>query len=103
MHVARTVADGGTLQLGIGSLGDAVAHALILRQRRNADFRALAARLDPADRAPAGLRESAPFEAGLYGVNEVLVEGLLDLIEAGGLQPGAGRRLAPRAFFLRSP
>ncbi len=38
MHVARTVADGGTLQLGIGSLGDAVAHALILRHRRNADF-----------------------------------------------------------------
>src|SRR6516162_2799208 len=29
LHVARTVADGGTLQLGIGSLGDAVAHALI--------------------------------------------------------------------------
>ena len=45
LHVARTVADGGTLQLGIGSLGDAVAHALILRHRRNADFRALAARV----------------------------------------------------------
>jgi len=82
MHVARTVADGGTLQLGIGSLGDAVAHALILRHRRNADFRALAARLDPADRAPTGLRESAPFEAGLYGVSEMLVEGFLDLMRA---------------------
>src|SRR6266566_3684464 len=67
LHVARTVADGGTLQLGIGSLGDAVAQALILRHRRNADFRSLVARLDPADRAPAGLRESAPFELGLYG------------------------------------
>src|SRR5205807_3053758 len=75
LHVARTVADGGTLQLGIGSLGDAVAQALILRHRRNAEFRGLAARLDPAERAPAGLRESAPFEAGLYGVSEMFVEG----------------------------
>ena len=33
------VADGGTLQIGIGSLGDAVAQALILRHRSNADFR----------------------------------------------------------------
>src|SRR6516162_6573550 len=41
LHVARTVADGGTLQLGIGSLGDAVAQALILRHRRNAEFRSL--------------------------------------------------------------
>src|SRR5215831_793713 len=86
LHVARTVADGGTLQLGIGSLGDAVAHALMLRHQRNADFRALAARLDPADRAPAGLRESAPFEVGLYGVSEMFVEGFLDLMRAGVLK-----------------
>ena len=38
MHVARIVADGGTLQLGIGSLGDAVAQALILRHRRQRRF-----------------------------------------------------------------
>ena len=42
------VVDGGTLQLGIGSLGDAMAQALILRHRRNADFRDILARLDPA-------------------------------------------------------
>ena len=64
IHVARTVADGGTLQLGIGSLGDAVAHALILRHRANSDFRAIAARLDPADSAPTGMRESDPFDSG---------------------------------------
>ena len=33
INVARTIVDGGTLQLGIGSLGDAVTHALILRHR----------------------------------------------------------------------
>src|SRR5919197_2704277 len=56
LHVARTVADGGTLQLGIGSMADAVTHALILRQRHNAEFRNLLARLDPAELAPAHLR-----------------------------------------------
>src|SRR6266403_1778421 len=102
LHVARTVADGGTLQLGIGSLGDAVAHALILRHRRNADFRALAARLDPAERAPAGLRESAPFEAGLYGVSEMFVEGFLDLMHAGVLKREVDGALLQAAFFLGS-
>src|SRR5262249_30145896 len=45
LHVARTVADGGTLQLGIGSLGDAVAQALVLRHTRSSTFRDLVARL----------------------------------------------------------
>src|SRR5438876_4671264 len=102
LHVARTVADGGTLQLGIGSLGDAVAQALILRHRRNADFRSLVARLDPADRAPAGLRESAPFELGLYGVSEMFVEGFLDLMHAGVLKREVDGALLQAAFFLGS-
>src|SRR5262249_9738272 len=102
LHVARTVADGGTLQLGIGSLGDAVAQALILRHKRNAEFRALAARLDPADRAPAGLRESAPFEIGLYGVSEMFVEAFLDLMHAGVLKREVDGALLHAAFFLGS-
>ena len=39
INVARTIVDGGTLQLGIGSLGDAVVQALILRHRHNSDYR----------------------------------------------------------------
>src|SRR6476619_5446060 len=62
LNVARTIADGGTLQLGIGSLSDAVAQALILRHRSNHEFRRLVARLDPTDRAAPGFLESAPFE-----------------------------------------
>jgi acyl-CoA hydrolase len=102
LNVARTVADGGTLQLGIGSLGDAVTQALILRHRRNAEFRGLVARLDPADQAPAGLRESAPFESGLYGVSEMFVEGFLDLMRAGVLKREVDGTLLHAAFFLGS-
>ena len=102
LHVARTVADGGTLQLGIGSLGDAVAQALILRHRHNAAFRDILARLDPADTAPAALRESAPFEIGLHGVSEMLVEGFLDLMRAGILKREVDGTLLQAAFFLGS-
>jgi acyl-CoA hydrolase len=102
LHVARTVADGGTLQLGIGSLGDAVARALILRHERNADFRAIVARLDPADDAPADMRESAPFTVGLHGVSEMFVESFLDLKRAGILKREVDGTLLQASFFLGS-
>jgi acyl-CoA hydrolase len=102
LHAAGIVADGGTLQLGIGSLADAMAQALVLRQRHNAEFRDLLARLDPAGLTPAGLRESAPFEAGLHGVSEMFVEGFLDLIRAGILKRDVDGTLLQAAFFLGS-
>ena len=102
LHVARTVADGGTLQLGIGSLGDAVAQALILRHRHNAEFRDTVLRLDPAERVPAELRQSAPFEIGLHGVSEMFVESFLDLRRAGILTREVDGTLLQAAFFLGS-
>jgi len=102
LHAARTVRDNGTLQLGIGSLGDALTHALILRHRSNSDFCRLVATLDPMDRAPAGLRESAPFAAGLHGLSEMLVEGFLDLHDAGILSREVDGTLLEAAFFLGS-
>jgi acyl-CoA hydrolase len=102
LHVARTVADGGTLQLGIGSLGDAVTQALILRHRRNADFGAVIARLDPAGTMPAELRQDTPFDVGLHGVSEMFVDGFLDLIAAGVLKREVGGVLLQAGFFLGS-
>lgn len=39
LHASSLVADGGTLQIGIGSLGDAIAQALIVRDRHGDDYR----------------------------------------------------------------
>jgi acyl-CoA hydrolase len=81
LHAASLVPDGGTLQIGIGSLGDAIAQGLLLREQRNADFRQIVADLDAA--APCANRELAGFSTGLYGCSEMLVNGFLKLIDAG--------------------
>ena len=39
LHVARLVRDGGTLQIGIGQIGDALAQSLIVRHRENTGIR----------------------------------------------------------------
>jgi hypothetical protein len=102
LNAARTVADGGTLQLGIGMMGDAVTQALILRHQSNSEFLRLLAHLDPPESAPSGLCESAPFSVGLHGVSEMLVEGFLDLRQAGILKREVDGTLIAAAFFLGS-
>jgi acyl-CoA hydrolase len=101
-HAARTVMDGGTLQIGIGSLGDAVAQALILRHRQNADFRNILARLDPAGATPPALRQEAPFDQGIHGLSEMFVESFLDLLRAGILRREVDGTLLQAAFFVGS-
>lgn len=82
LHVATLIKDGGTLQLGIGSFADALAHALILRHTRNAEFRDLVGRLGK----PAPDAELEPFRTGLYGCTEMLVDAFLALKRAGILK-----------------
>jgi acyl-CoA hydrolase len=80
VHAASLVADGGTLQIGIGSLGDAIAQALIVRDRHGDEFGRILAGL-----CPDGIegRETGRFNKGLYGCSEMFVNGFLRLIEAG--------------------
>lgn len=80
LHAASLVEDGGTLQIGIGSLGDAIAQALIVRDRHGAEFRRLLDSLCPDGLAG---RELGRFDRGLYGCSEMFVNGFLRLIEAG--------------------
>lgn len=81
LHVAGLVRDGGTLQIGIGSIGDAVAEALLLRHRRPEAFRDLvSASPFPVD---SGFAESGSFVEGLYGLTEMLTDGMLHLFEEG--------------------
>ena len=101
LHAASIVPDGGTLQIGIGSLGEAVAQALVLRQRDNDAFRTLLSRLgyDPARDAAV---HAEKFDAGLYGCSELFVEGMLDLFRAGILKREVDGIVLHAGFFLGS-
>lgn len=101
LHAASLVLDGGTLQIGIGSLGDAVAQCLILRHRNNDEFRNLVSRLRPDSNVDAG-GHIAPFSTGLYGCTEMFVEGLLDLHHAGILKREVDGAVLRAGFFLGS-
>ncbi len=87
LNASLLIADGGTLQIGIGSLSDALVHALLLRQRDNNGYRAL---LDEAARTAAPLPERigglAPFTTGLYGASEMFMDGFMHLYRAGILR-----------------
>lgn len=96
LHSAGLVRDGGTLQIGIGQIGDALAQGLIVRHSDNAAFMDVMARLAPG-RAP---RESGSFSAGLYGVSEMFFEAFLALIEAGVLKREVDGAFLHAAFFL---
>jgi acyl-CoA hydrolase len=80
LHASSLVTDGGTLQIGIGALGDAIAQALIVRDRHGDEYRRILESL-----CPDGLegRELGRFDQGLYGCSEMFVNGFLKLIEAG--------------------
>jgi len=101
LHAASLVPDGGTLQIGIGSLGDAVAQALILRQRNNDEFCELLSRLgyDPTRDSTV---HTEPFDVGLYGCSEMFVEGLLDLYRAGILKREVDGVVLHAGFFVGS-
>jgi acyl-CoA hydrolase len=98
LHAARLVRDGGTLQIGIGQVGDALAQGLIVRHRANARFHAIMKRLAPD--APVVAENNGPFEQGLYGVSEMLFEAFLSLIDAGILKREVDGVVLHGAFFL---
>ncbi len=86
LHASTLVRDGGTLQIGIGSLSDALVHALVLRQRDNARYRELVAAVDARGHGRSladGLGGLAPFEQGLYGASEMVMDGFMHLRRAG--------------------
>lgn len=99
LHAAGLVPDGGTLQIGIGQVGDALAQGLIVRHRDNSQFHAIMKRLAPGTEQLAGL-QTGPFEKGLYGVSEMLFEAFLGLIEAGILKRDVDGVTLHGAFFL---
>ena len=100
LHAARLVRDGGTLQVGIGSMGDAVSAALILRNESNTAFRELASAMSP-DKIER-FSDCGPFDKGLYASSEMFVNGLLELVESGVIRREVDGALVHAGFFVES-
>ncbi|PKM15982.1 MAG: acetyl-CoA hydrolase [Gammaproteobacteria bacterium HGW-Gammaproteobacteria-2] len=86
LYASTLVRDGGSLQIGIGALSDALTHALVLRHTRNDTYRALIKALWPdVEHSPIVCRWGGlgPFEQGLFGASEMVMDGFMHLIEAG--------------------
>ncbi|MDZ7770475.1 MAG: acetyl-CoA hydrolase/transferase C-terminal domain-containing protein [Woeseiaceae bacterium] len=108
MHVASLVPDGATLQIGIGSLSDAVAHCLRLRHESPDVFsetlRLLPGGTGSSYRASLPI-ETEPFDEGLYSATELLSDALYSLFDCGLIRRPASTddaTLIHAGFFIGS-
>jgi acyl-CoA hydrolase len=86
LYASTLVRDGGTLQIGIGSLADALCHALVLRHTRNDLYLDLLEALSPGLAHSPLVRTTGgvgPFTLGLYGASEMVNDGFRSLAQAG--------------------
>lgn len=97
LHASALVKDGGCLQIGIGALSDALVKGLLLRQRENAQWQHALAALDTTGNTQtmaARVGGLAPFEQGLYGASEMVLDGFMHLQRAGVLKRRSWDNLA---------
>jgi hypothetical protein len=86
LYASALVRDGGTLQIGIGGIGEAIGEALIMRRRRFSDWcgalesSGAIARFGEAIRKIGGC-DNLPL--GLYGCTEMMTYPFVRLMEAG--------------------
>jgi len=105
IHAAALVKDGGTLQLGIGSLGDTVAHWLRLRHADAGSFAAALRALGHERYTALVEREGGRghFAEGLFASSEMFTWALMTLYRAGVIRRranGADGPLLQSGFFL---
>lgn len=87
-YASALLKDGGTLQVGIGSLGSALVHSTITRHCRNDQWKAVYDDLQVDSHFPVAGSVGGvdTFREGLYGCSEMMVDGFIHLLEAGVMQ-----------------
>lgn len=89
LAASALVKDGGTLQLGIGAMSDAITYSLELRHRDPDTYREILESSGLEGRHGALIRRIGgldPFEEGLFAVTEMLVPGFQTLYTSGILK-----------------
>ncbi|MGE5422532.1 MAG: acetyl-CoA hydrolase/transferase C-terminal domain-containing protein [Ignavibacteriales bacterium] len=85
INASTLIRDGGTLQVGIGALGDAIVSGLILRNNHNAEYKEILDKAGITRRYDCLIKkwgDTGVFEKGLYGSSEMFVDAFMQLYKA---------------------
>ncbi len=85
LHASTLVRDGGTIQVGIGSLGDAIVAGLEMRHKENDVYKEFLDRTGILDKFGTFIDENGGtdiFKEGLLGSSEMLVDSLIELFKS---------------------
>jgi acyl-CoA hydrolase len=86
LYISTLIRDGGELQVGIGAIGDALVYALLLRHQQNDVYQALLGDFGIVEKFGAVIDRiggTGPFEVGLFAASEMVVDGFMELYNAG--------------------
>jgi acyl-CoA hydrolase len=82
IHVSPLIKDGGTIQVGIGALGDAIVAGLVMRNEHNDVYQDLLQKTGIIKRYEGLITElggTDTFVEGLYGSSEMFVDAFMEL------------------------
>lgn len=84
LYASQLIEDGGTLQIGIGSLGDAFVNASLIRHHNPELFRKLFNELNCEQKFPSlyNIKNQTPYNKGLYAASEMFMDGFEQLYKA---------------------
>lgn len=86
LYISTLIRDGGELQVGIGAIGDALVYALLLRHQQNDVYQELLKDFGIIEKFGTVIDKiggTEPFAKGLFAASEMLVDGFMELYEAG--------------------
>jgi acyl-CoA hydrolase len=86
LYISTLIRDGGELQVGIGAIGDALVYALILRHQQNDVYQELLQDFGIVEKFGNVIDRiggTSPFTEGLFAASEMVVDGFMELYEAG--------------------
>lgn len=82
INVSALVRDGGTIQVGIGALGDAIVSGLIMRNEHNDLYQEILEKAGINEKYGALIADwggTGTFEQGLYGASEMFVDAFMQM------------------------
>ncbi len=85
INVSTLIKDGGTIQVGIGALGDAIGAGLIMRNEHNAVYREVIEKAGLLSRYGTLIKkwgDTGVFKKGLYGSSEMFVDVFMQMYKS---------------------